>query len=419
MDLKKRSAEAGILGFTYQFIQTATKILKSNDLDTEFTVEGIEDLDILTAQESELIQYKYHEQQKYTPSSIQKPIALMFKHFLENRSKTSDIRTKYTLFCYFGLKEKKAEESQSLISSRDELSEILNFTEASKILQSNIWSKNIGLEEEFLSLLSFVDANNFEDAYDELVEIISQEFCIEKNESKVRYFSNAVFHINKLAVKKDINYRKLTKRDFIEVLKSDSLEGEIAIIERLYGRSEYIKTLKEQLKINNVKPNTMSHIFYLPLNLTRTPRLIIDLARKFVEQDKPYDYKPITVVIDAEPEKINLLKKEVSELTVIENLDLIFNDGNEDYYFNHQYFNKSVIAKLNRNRRIQSVSYNYKLISFKNFVLHQDKIFHDSPFHIFTNNLIDYKQIKNHSKLNKIVGNNLSETELLKLFGGR
>lgn len=417
--MKKRSAEAGILGFTYQFIQTATKILNSIDLDTFFTVEGIEDLDISTAKESELIQYKYHEQQKYVPSSIQKPIALMFKHYLENHSRLPGLKTKYTLFCYFGLKDNKLKESPNLISSVEELNEILDFKEASKILKETKWSKDTGVEREFLNLLSFVDANNFEEACSELIETLSKEFNISLIESKVRYFSNAVFHINKLAVNKNIELRKVTKRKFIELLSSDSLEGETAIIERIYGRTEYINVLKEQLKINNVKPNTMSHIFYLSLNLTSTPRLIINLAKTFVERGRPYDFKPITIVINAKAKEINLLKKEISELTVIENLDLIFNDGNEDYYFNHHYFNKSIIAQLGRNRRMEKVSYNYKLISLDNFILNEDKITFDSPFHIFTDNLKDYKRIRNYSRLNKIVGNNLNEIELMKLFGGR
>lgn len=416
--MKKRSAEAGILGFTYQFIQTATKILKASSLDALFTVEGIEDLDISTAKESELIQYKYHEQQKYTLSSIQKPIALMFKHFIKNQSKSSDDKVKYTLFCYFGIKE-EGEDQSNLISSVEELEKILKFKKASEILKGIEWDKKSGLEEEFLSLLSFANANDFETAYEELIQTLSQEFSVTIIESKVRYFSNAVFLINNLAIKKDIQHRKITKRDFIDLLNSDSTIAETAIIERLYGRNEYINNLKQYLEINNVKPNTKNHIFFLTLNLSKTPRLIVDLAQKFVEKDRPNDYKPITVVVDAKLEEMHSLKKEVSELTVREKLNLIFNDGNEDYYFNPQYFNKKIIAQLKGNRRIQNVSYNYKLISFNNFIRYQDEILYESPFYVLADNSINYQQIKHYSKLNKIVGSSLNDKELLTLFGGK
>ena len=416
--MKKRSAEAGILGFTYQFIQTATKILKASSLDALFTVEGIEDLDISTAKESELIQYKYHEQQKYIPSSIQKPIALMFKHFVENHLKSSDDKVKYTLFCYFGIRE-EGEDQSNLISSVEELKKILKLKKASEILKGIEWDKKSGLEEEFLSLLSFANANDFETAYEELIQTLSQEFSVTIIESKVRYFSNAVFHINNLAIKKDIQHRKITKRDFIDLLNSDSKNAETAIIERLYGRNEYINNLKQYLEINNVKPNTKNHIFFLTLNLSKTPRLIVDLAQKFVEKDRPNDHKPITVVVDAKLEEMHLLKKEVSELTVREKLNLIFNDGNEDYYFNPQYFNKKIIAQLKGNRRIQNVSYNYKLISFNNFIRYQDDILYESPFYVFADNSINYEQIKHYSKLNKIVGSSLNDKELLTLFGGK
>ncbi|MGE7948173.1 hypothetical protein [Lysinibacillus sp. NPDC093688] len=412
-----RSAEAGILGFTYQFLQTAVKILEAKDVDTSFTIEGIEDLDITTVKEEELVQYKYHEAKKYTPSAIQKPIALMFKHFIENYSKEEEWKIKYTLFCFFGLSEPELQTCPNLITTTTELNKILNYTEAQDILKETKWSEE--LEEMFLKYLFFSKADRFDEAYEKLINVIQGVFQVSEVESKVGYFSNAIFYINKLAIQKDIDSRKITKREFVDYLTINFWENEAEIIQRLYGKEEYIATLKKYLTIKNVKPNTTVHIFYLPKITSQTPRFIIDLVKNFFVPDKRNDVKPITLIINSDEEQIKNLKRDLSKITVIENLDLVFNDGDEEFYFNHRYFNKLPLITLQGNRqKIESMSYNYKLISFKTYKLNQQNILFDHPLHIFISNVEEYSFLGNYSIMNKIIINNLEEKEILRLFGG-
>lgn len=413
----KRSAEAGILGFTYQFLQTAIKILEAKDLDTSFTIEGIEDLDITTVKDEELVQYKYHKAKKFTPSAIQKPIALMFKHFVENYSKGDEWKIKYTLFCFFGLSESELQTSPNLITTTTELNKILNYTEAQSILKKTEWSAE--LEELFLKYLVFSIADRFDEAYEKLINIIQKVFQVSEVEGKVGYFSNAIFYINKLAIQKDIDARKITKREFIDYLTINFMKNEAAIIQRLYGKDEYIAILKKYLSIKNIKPNTTMHIFYLPAITSQTSRFIIDIVKKFFVPGKRNDVKPITLIINSDEEQIKNLKRDLSKITVLENLDLVFNDGDEEFYFNHRYFNKAPLITLQGNRqKIECMSYNYKLISFKTYKLNQQNILFDNPLHIFVDNVDEYYYLDNYSILNKIIINNLEEKEVLGLFGG-
>lgn len=413
-----RSAEAGILGFTYQFLQTTIKILEAKDIDTSFIIEGVEDLDVFTGKEKELVQYKYHEAKKYTPSAVQKPIALMFKHFTENYIKEEEWKINYTLFCFFGLGEPKLKNSSKLITTTAELNKILQYTEAQSILKETSWSED--LEEEFLKYLMFSKADKFDDAYKKLIDIIQNVFQVSEIESKVGYFSNAIFYINKLAIQKDINFRKITKREFVDYLTTNSLTNEAEIIQRLYGKEEYIANLKKYLTQKNVKPNNTVHIFYLSSITLHTPRFIIDLVKKFFVAGKRNDVKPITLIINSdEEEQVKNLKKELSKITVLEGHDLVFNDGDEEFYFNHKYFNKSPLMTLQGNRqKIESVSFNYKLISFKTYKLNQKDIVFDYPLHIFINEEDEYSSLENYSLINKLNICNLNEREILQLFGG-
>ena len=94
--MSTRSAEASIRGYNYQFLHTVKDIIELASDDNLCTVEGVEDFDIEKDTEKDLIQYKYHENKDFQNSRIAKPIALMFKYFLENRDKEIN----YRLFIY-------------------------------------------------------------------------------------------------------------------------------------------------------------------------------------------------------------------------------------------------------------------------------------------------------------------------------
>lgn len=411
-----RSADAGILGFTYQFLQTALKILEADDLDTLFTVEGIEDLDISTVKDEELIQYKYHDAQKFTLSSIQKPIALMFKHFIENYSGEEEWNVKYTLFCYFGQNKSELQTSSNLITTSIELNAVLNYAEAKKILNEAKWSRE--LEDTFLKHLNFSKANSFEEANVRLINTLKTEFNVSETEVKVGYFSNAIYYVNQLAINKDVNLRKITKKKFVDYLSTNFMKTEFAIIKRIYGKDRYITDLKQYLAAKNIKPNTKLHIFHFPKITSYSSRFILDLVSRFSIKGKMHDTKPITLIFNSDNNQMKNLKKDLSKNTVSENLDLIFNDGNEEFFFNYRYFNNPPLISLQKNgQRIESMSYNYRLISFSTYQLNQKHILFDNPIHIFFDDIHEKYDLDEYSFSNKIIINDLEENDILRLFG--
>ncbi|MFG3432801.1 hypothetical protein [Lysinibacillus fusiformis] len=413
---KNRSADSGILGFTYQFLQTAIQILKLKDSNAIITIEGIEDLDITSASETELVQYKYHEAQQFTPSSINKPIALMFKHFAENYEEHKTWNTSYTLFSYFGQKRTNGSEKDIVkIQNIEELKKILNYADAKKIMEGVEWKALH--ENKFLNYVNFHKADEFNQAKTQLLTILCETFRIKVDESNVFYFPNAIHYINQLAIKKDINERTITKQQFLDYLKSHSQIVELAIIERLYGREQYINDIKKYLSIKNVKPNTFSHVFHLFNINFQTPRLIIDLAKKFVINNAKRDVHPMTIVVHAEAEEVFKLKQDLLKINFNENQNVVFNDGYEDYYFNSEWFNSPPLLVLQRNgQKIESASYNYRIISYETFLKSSIRL--ENPHHFIFSDSEIYTEIDGTIVTNKLLTSNLSEQEILNIFGG-
>ena len=83
---KPRSAISTIKGYFYQFDKSILEILEQSNETDMVTIEGIEDIDIENSDERNFIQCKYYEKTDFDNSIIRKPIQLMFRHYLENRT---------------------------------------------------------------------------------------------------------------------------------------------------------------------------------------------------------------------------------------------------------------------------------------------------------------------------------------------
>ena len=76
-----RSAEATIKGYYYQFDTSILKLLELANDDDEITIEGIEDIDINSTDET-TIQCKYLSKPNFINSAVREPISLMLDHFV-------------------------------------------------------------------------------------------------------------------------------------------------------------------------------------------------------------------------------------------------------------------------------------------------------------------------------------------------
>lgn len=410
-----RSAEAGILGFTYQFLQTAIKILSLDEPSASFTIEGIEDLDISTSEEDSLVQYKYHEAKSFTLSAIDKPIALMFKHFLDKGQKTPDF---YVLFSYFGVKnEKDSLKNIVTINGKDELETLLGYANASKILSGLEWH-NTNLDD-FLKILRFEKAENFDTAKDKLLDLIKDNFKVSEEVSQALYFTNAIYFINNLATKKNILERKISKQQFIDFLHSNSQIVQYEIIRRLYGKKEYLKYLRKYFKSKNLKRNVVSYVVHLKDINGDTPRFITDLAKKFIVDGATRDTLPISFIINDKVENLINLKKTLLEINFREQSNLIFNDGQEFYYFQPTLFSCRPLLYIAKNgNKIDKASYNYRLISFETYFNNKSNINLVNPFHFIIDNSVEAPDLSMGFPINYLNISNIDDIDLLQLLGG-
>ena len=79
---KERSAIATIKGYYYQFDYFILQLLKCNNETDSICIEGIEDVDLKTVDESTAIQCKYYAGTEYNHSVIAQPLRYMLDHYL-------------------------------------------------------------------------------------------------------------------------------------------------------------------------------------------------------------------------------------------------------------------------------------------------------------------------------------------------
>jgi len=356
--MSSRSAEASIKGYNYQFLHTIKDIL-GNERDTyENIVEGIEDLDIVKENSSDLIQYKYHEEQSYQNSKVAKPIALMFKHFLVNQN--SNIN--YKLFIYLNTTELPD-------ITTDTITDILKIKESRKILSGTNTELTLQAIDSYLNdIITFITKFTWTltQKYNELENDIILSFesvgGLSNEEAKIVYFSNAIKIINDLAIQSDEANRKITKRDLLSKLNTckDVLYSSYILREKSFV--ELKKIVKKRKTTLNIKKNSSTHIIHINnTNRENISSLIISLVKKFCFKDNKSDLNPLVFIVSSTNIEYQNLKKSLYEY--IDQSLILVNDGTEDYNFNINLFNaKPLVAKNRAGNKINHASFNFKLL---------------------------------------------------------
>ena len=408
--MSSRSAEASIKGYNYQFLHTIKDIIE-NERDTyENIVEGIEDLDIVKENSSDLIQYKYHEEQSYQNSKVAKPIALMFKHFLVNQN--SNIN--YKLFIYLNTTELPN-------ITTDTITDILKIKESRKILSGTNTELTIQAIDAYLNnIITFITKFTWTltQKYNELEDDIILSFesigGLSNEEAKIVYFSNAIKIINDLAIQSDEANRKITKRDLLSKLNTckDVLYSSYILREKSFV--ELKKIVKKRKTTLNIKKNSSTHIIHINnTNRENISSLIISLVKKFCFKDNKSDLNPLVFIVSSTSIEYQNLKKSLYEY--IDQSLILVNDGTEDYNFNINLFNaKPLITKNRAGNKINHTSFKFKLLHEEVYNNHLSGIDFSSPS-LF---IIDSKE-SNLSTLTEkqFYLNGLNNNQILELIG--
>lgn len=206
-----QAADYIIKGFLYQFNKTLLEILNSQE-DSIITVEGIvEDVEIVTSAMMTAIQCKYHEaNESFTPSTIFKPLLQMMDHFHANGG--ANIR--YILFAHY-----------------PNVSGVTQPNVGKVELQAALDSKNKDFEAHVARLRGTVNLDaflarfsmEFGATFDDLVTQVNTALRmngIPDGDIDTLAYPNALNMIAGLSVRHDPTERAITKRQFLEALKS-------------------------------------------------------------------------------------------------------------------------------------------------------------------------------------------------------
>ena len=412
--MNNRSAGASIKGYDYQFLHTIIDILECDSDTYECTVEGIEDFDIEKDAEKDLIQYKYHEEQKFTNSKVAKPISLMFKHFLNNQNEFIN----YKLFIY--LKDENLDEREVTVTS---ITDILKIKESREILSDTTTAINkeeiddlYEMIEKFIQKFSWKSTKNYNDLQNSIINSFETDFSLTMEESKIIYLANAMRIINYLAIQSEEVNRKITKRDFLSKLDSYKDNLYTSFLLRNKGFNELSKIIKKKKNILNIKKDTSNYVLQVNnINRDRINNLIISIVNKFTVKGNKSTYKPLTIIINCEFEKYKNFKKELYKYIFSLNQLLIINDGIEDYKFNADFFNSKLLMTKNKaGNKFNRLNFNFRLIHQLTYNDHKDEI-KLSNASLF---ILDSSE-SNISELSekKFYLNNLNNEELLELIG--
>lgn len=240
-----RQADSTIKGYLYQFNKSILEILSADD-EASITLEGvIEDIDIQLPNATSTIQCKYHEDVKFTMSSVAAPILEMICHY--NECIALGKKTRYILFAHYAKNVDKIdtdafEKHISTTTSKElQLSYfhkiytipdalILNLAnkpkkskeDKTKILdyyKSNRSSLCLCIEfSRFWDCFTYVQAEEFE----KLKENVIQKLCeqTDRRTAENLYYPNAFSIVANLSSKPKISDRTVDKRSFVEELKS-------------------------------------------------------------------------------------------------------------------------------------------------------------------------------------------------------
>lgn len=216
-----RTAIDTIKGYFYQFDFSILKILElPNDTDS-VVIEGIEDLDIKTATEDNAVQCKYYSKTGYNHSVISKPIRLMLSHYSEVKNGTKN-RINYKLYGFY----QSGQHKLTLPIDIDFLKK--NFLTHTKDKIKYFHHEDLGLSDadlnDFLTLLTInIDALEYDAQLKQVFESLKLGFNCTDFEAEHFFYNNSLKVIKEIAIKGDVNDRRVRKLDFISRIDSKKI----------------------------------------------------------------------------------------------------------------------------------------------------------------------------------------------------
>ncbi len=406
-----RAANATIKGYYYQFDTTILNFLGLRKASDSVVIEGIEDIDVNTADKTTAIQCKYLSKEKLTNSAVREPIILMLDHFINNNA--SD-KMAYTLYAHF-TSETPGEQYNITLEN---LKNILTYKEKKR---ERVYHKENNISDNkltsFLKVFKLIFAYEFDRQQKYVVNKLKKEFSCSDLEADTYFYNNALRIVLDKAKEPNIDNRKVTRKEFTNAIDCrKKLFNEWYI--KLRTHEKYIRLIKEQIKTSNAFAQTKNRYIVIGDDIIRNQEgtlslaiLIEDLVNKYYSLGKILrTTKPLTFIIDLDLDKIRKLKERFLSKNIM------FNDGYEHIKFSPSHFNTFPIINTTKNgQKISTSSYSLKLLSLTSLNNNITQI--DSPDVVinFSNNdcpyqyseaaqVFDVKYLAGLTDINKIIG---------------
>jgi len=244
--MKNREATDTIKGYFYQFDLFILQLLNLQNDNDSVCIEGIEDIDINTVDDTTAIQCKYYAKTEYNHSVIAKPIRLMLKHYSENPKK----KLNYKIYGFYSSGQSKLPQIINIDFAKEKfLTYIENRIKHQEHIELKLTDDQI---EGFLKHL-FIVINALEYCKQEeaIFGEIKKIFKCNDFEAKHFYYSNALHLVKELSTKHITEERTITKTDFISKINTKEPLFNIWFLKK-NGIKSYCNSIKSEYfsKIN-------------------------------------------------------------------------------------------------------------------------------------------------------------------------
>jgi len=354
-----RTAEATIKGYYYQFDTSIMKLLDLCANTDSIIIEGIEDIDIITATDATTVQCKYLSKPRFINSAVREPITLMLDHFV-NPATPNNLN--YVLYAHF---ENELPGNEATIDLT-KLKEILTYTE-NKVEKKHHIDNGITDTKlnSFLRQFKFIFGKEFYTQQKEVIQKLKIKFSCSDFEADTFYYNNALRIVIDKAIKRSANQRVITKADFIHGIDCKiKLYNEWFI--KLRSKKEYLKLAAQGLKSTRALDPIRAKMIVIGKEILNAynselpiEAFIENLVAKYYKMNSALrNSKPLAIILDCDSTTINRIKRDLltNEFT--------FNDGYEAINFSSQNFNKEpIINTTNNGQKIFKSSYLIKIIS--------------------------------------------------------
>lgn len=374
-----------IKGFEYQIDKTLLEVLSSANADEEVFLEQIQDIN----NGDFVMQVKYKETAKLTPSVIRKPIIQLINEYNSDPSKT------YILYCFFG--------------DTNGHSETVDVNFLNEILGVESANFSSSIKNQFLTKFKLCFSEDFQTQFlSVLTKLQVLNYCNSREEA-IYYYSIMEDYLRKKVVNhppSDMSNRKVTKNEILEYLGNGRRIIFTSAFKEFKGEQAYFRLVKSKFKKPIKNQHTIIVLGSIKEETVDFGNLIHQIIKKHYNK-ATYDVKPLLFVIPndkVEHVKIILIQEES-----------VFNDGFESIKFNESLlFSKPIInRKTSAGRATSSLSkssFYSRVISKSTFETITEFDFNPSWIFIATdkNPRLD--------SINYQIINDLNTDQLLKLF---